>query len=184
MGALEVASAAELQSKEYSELGISGDISGKSHRSHSNRWLHGRLAASAFLSRSLFVQSSREALSLPRPAQYLDTATLFLFGESIDSLSGDTSVEAEMFLKAFDHSILIGTAKPTMIEASIAKLSPNTNRERISSVSSLPSRAYETIVSVSLSFSHVTSRTQVAAGKLRRSWSCYRSFHSLHREAI
>ena len=39
-------------------------------------------------------------------AQYLDTATLFLFGESIDSLSGDTSTEAQAFLKAFDHSML------------------------------------------------------------------------------
>ncbi|KAL8965639.1 MAG: hypothetical protein Q9183_003754, partial [Haloplaca sp. 2 TL-2023] len=36
---------------------------------------------------------------------YLDTATLFLFGESINSLSNETSQEAQTFLKAFDHAM-------------------------------------------------------------------------------
>ena len=38
--------------------------------------------------------------------QYLDTATHFLFGESFDSLSGETSQEARDFLTAFDHAML------------------------------------------------------------------------------
>ncbi|MCJ1458141.1 hypothetical protein MMC28_008512 [Mycoblastus sanguinarius] len=36
---------------------------------------------------------------------FLDSSTLFLFGESIESLSGDTSVDAERFLKAFDYAM-------------------------------------------------------------------------------
>ena len=38
--------------------------------------------------------------------QYLDTATLFLFGKSVDSLSNGTPVETQAFLQAFDHALL------------------------------------------------------------------------------
>ncbi|KAL9124979.1 MAG: hypothetical protein Q9217_005758 [Psora testacea] len=37
---------------------------------------------------------------------YLDTSTQFLFGEPVNSLSGNISKEAEAFLKAFDHAML------------------------------------------------------------------------------
>ncbi|KAL8722838.1 MAG: hypothetical protein Q9225_000725 [Loekoesia sp. 1 TL-2023] len=36
---------------------------------------------------------------------YLDTATLFLFGESFDSLSGSTSEDANQFIEAFDYAM-------------------------------------------------------------------------------
>ncbi|KAL9031244.1 MAG: hypothetical protein Q9196_000712 [Gyalolechia fulgens] len=36
---------------------------------------------------------------------YLDTATLFLFGESFDSLSGSTSEEGNRFMDAFDYAM-------------------------------------------------------------------------------
>ncbi|KAL8955606.1 MAG: hypothetical protein Q9183_006585, partial [Haloplaca sp. 2 TL-2023] len=36
---------------------------------------------------------------------YLDTATFFLFGGSINSLFGETSEEAQTFLTAFDHAM-------------------------------------------------------------------------------
>ena len=38
--------------------------------------------------------------------QYLDTATLFLFGESANSLSKNTTSETQTFLQAFDHAML------------------------------------------------------------------------------